>query len=330
MKTEATQPRHTQIGAASLMGRIPWSKFGLPAATVVMFVFFSLASPYFFTLGNIQNVLRQGSALAILSFGQAFVILSKGFDLSVGSLVGVTSVVTAQMTLKYGLWMGFLSGVLSAALLGCVNGYVVAWQRVNPFITTLGMLSVARGLALILAGGVAVQGMPPEFRHLASTYWGPIPFPVVIAAVLFVIAYLVLNKMRFGRQVYAVGGNSEVAWLSGINIGRVRFLVYVICGAGAGIGGVILSSRVASGQPLLGSGIELESIAAVILGGVSLFGGQGSLTGVLFGVLFISFLTNGLNLLNVSSYTQLLIVGLALVLAVRLDSLRKGKSVGES
>lgn len=313
----------------SLWARLPWSRLGLPAATAVMFIVFSVSTPYFFTLGNIQNVLRQGSALGILSFGQSFVILSRGLDLSVGSIVGVTSVVSAQMALQYGLWVGFASGVVTATLLGCVNGYVVAWQRVNPFIATLGMLSAARGLALMLAGGVAVQGLPPEFRVLGASYWGPIPFPVLLAAGFFFVCHLILVKTRFGRQVYAVGGNAEVTWLSGVNVPRVRFLVYLLSGGMAGVGGIILTSRVASGQPLLGSGAELESVAAVILGGVSLFGGQGHLTGVLFGVLFISFLTNGLNLHNVSSYAQLVIIGLALVLAVRLDTLRKSRAAGE-
>jgi ribose transport system permease protein len=196
---------------------------------------------------------------------------------------------------------------------------VVTKLRVVPFVATLAMLSIASGAALQLSGGTPVTGLPDSFTGIAQTRIAGVPLPVVIAVVLFFVAWAVLRFMRLGRHVYAVGGNAEAARLSGVNVQRVTLMAYVICSLFAACGAVLLTARVASGQPTLGASLALESVAAVVLGGVSLFGGRGSVVGVFFGVAFVSILGNGLNLVGVSSYTQMLILGLALIAVLAID-----------
>lgn len=314
------------FGRRSARGRL--LQLGLPLATLGLFVFFSLASDVFLDASNLGNVARQSSALLIVACGQAFVILGGGLDLSVGSMIGVASVVAALMTLEYGILPGFASGILVALLIGGLNGLVVARLSLDPFIVTLASLSIVRGLALTLAGGTAIQGMPSDFSYIGYNDLLGLPIPAIVAGLVFLGAYAILRWTRFGRYVYAIGGNREAARLSGLPVARWRMAMYAMSGGLAGIAGVLLSSRVSSGQPTLGTGMELQSVAAVMLGGVSLYGGRGSLMGVLFGVLFISLLSNGLNLLNVSSYVQLMVIGVALVLAIALDSFFRARRTG--
>jgi ribose transport system permease protein len=200
---------------------------------------------------------------------------------------------------------------------------------VFPFIATLAMLSIVSGLALNLSSGVAISGLPSRFGDLAYELLAGIPVPVVVALLVLAISHFVLRYTRLGRHIYAVGGNEEAARLSGISIDLVKVAAYVICGFCAAMGSIILTARVASGQPTLGSSLPLESVAAVVLGGISLFGGRGSVVGVAFGVAFVSILSNGLNLLNVSSYTQLMVIGGALVIAVALDQAIVRRRAGE-
>jgi ribose transport system permease protein len=212
-----------------------------------------------------------------------------------------------------------LAALLTGAGVGLVNGIVITRFRVFPFIATLAMMSVVSGLALSLSGGVAVTGVPGAFGDLAYQRVLEVPVPVVAAASVLLIAFLILRYTRLGRRIYAVGGNEEAARLSGIPVGGIKIAAYVLSGICASVGSIILTARVASGQPSLGATLPLESVAAVVLGGISLFGGRGSVVGVAFGVLFITILSNGLNLLNVPSYTQMILVGAALILAVALD-----------
>jgi ribose transport system permease protein len=204
---------------------------------------------------------------------------------------------------------------------GLVNGLFIARLRVNPFIVTLGTLSVFEGVALTISGGSYIQGMPAAFSDLGYNSLGPIPLAAGAAGIVFLLVLVILTQTRFGRSVYAVGGNPEAARLSGINVTRVRWWIYILTGVSAAVAGIVLSSRVSSGQPELGRGLELQSVAAVVLGGVSLFGGRGTVVGVLFGVLLVTFLQNGLNLQNVAAFLQYAVVGAALVLAVTLDRL---------
>jgi ribose transport system permease protein len=296
-------------------------RFGLPLATVVMVAYFAAISSDFRSAQNIQDVFRQMAALAIVAAGEGFVIIAGGLDLSVGSTIGLTSVVAALAILKFGMVPGMALGLLAAAGVGVANGLLVTRTGVSSFIVTLGMLSVVQGLALTLAGGSAVYDLPSSISNIGFGSLGPVPYPILIAGVVMVLCYLTLKLTRFGRHVYATGGNAEAARLSGVPVLADQFAVFVISGVLAGVAGLVLTSRVSSGQPELGSGMELNAVAAVILGGVSLYGGQGSMVGILFGVLFISFLSNGLIIMGVSSYTQLMVIGAAVVIAVALDRL---------
>lgn len=292
---------------------------GLPLACLALVAFFGLTSDVFLNVQNFRNIGLAAAALAAVSFGQTFVILTAGLDLSVGSTVALVSVIAGFAMRRDGIGAGIVAGLLTGAAVGLINGLVITRLRVVPFIATLAMLSIAAGLALDLAAGVPVTGLPTAFGDLAYRRFAGIPVPVAIAFAMLIVSEVILRYTRRGRHLYAVGGNEEAARLSGIEVDRVKLLAYMYCGFSAGVGSLILTARVASGQPTLGVNLPLESVAAVVLGGVSLFGGRGSAVGVAFGVAFVSVLSNGLNLLNVSSYTQMMVIGAALILAVALD-----------
>ena len=239
------------------MRRVPWGRVGMPAVLVILCILFGTINPNFWSVMNLTNVSRQISILALISIGQTFAILSAGIDLSVGSLLALVSVVTAQQMLNFGLWGGIAAGILAGALAGLVNGILIAKAKLPAFIATLGMLIAARGIALTLSGGLPVVGLPHAFLFLGAGKIGPIPVPAVIAAVAFVIAHVIMTRTRFGRYVYAMGSNEEAAMLSGINVVKYKILVYVLSGMFAGIAGVVLTSRVISGQPTLGEVQEL-------------------------------------------------------------------------
>jgi ribose transport system permease protein len=296
-------------------------EIGLPAAVLGLIIFFSLTSHVFFSGPNFRNMGMAAAALAAVSFGQSFAIMTAGLDLSVGSTVALVSIVASLTMRKYGVPSGILSALAIGGLVGLANGLVITRLRVVPFIATLAMLSVLSGLALNVSGGLPVSGLPASFNNFAYSIVFGIPLPVIVALATLVVAQLLLRYTKFGRRIYAVGGNQEAARLSGINTDRVKLAAYVVCGICAAIGSIILTSRVGSGQPSLGASLPLESVAAVVLGGVSLFGGRGSVIGVAFGVAFVTILGNGLNLLNVSSYTQMMVVGIALIAAVAIDQM---------
>lgn len=292
---------------------------GLPIAVVILIIIFASSSDLFLTARNLRNVGLQASALATIAFGQMVVILTAGLDLSVGATVALVSVVTALVMVEYGMPAGIFAGLITGIAVGLVNGTLVTRFRVFPFIATLAMMSVIGGLALKLSNGTPIAGLPTDFTLIASTRILGLPLPLVIAAVLLVAVFLFLRFTRLGRNIYAVGGNLQAARLSGINTTMVVTVAYVISAFCAAVGSLILSARVGSGQPTLGGALPLESVAAVVLGGVSLFGGRGSVINVAFGVAFVSMLSNGLNLLNVDSYTQMMVIGGALIVAVALD-----------
>ena len=303
-----------------LFGRIDPRQLGLPVAVLLLGAFFALRSPVFLQSSNFQNVGRQAAGLAAVSFGQTFVILSAGIDLSVGATVGLVSVTTAWGAVNYGVWAGIGLGLLAGVGVGVINGIVTARFKVAPFVTTLAMLSIASGAALIVSGGIPITGIPASMSSFARASWLGIPAPVLAAVALWLVAFVLLRWSRFGRHLYAVGGNPEAARLAGIPVNRVVITAFVLCATFSAVGGVLLTARVNSGQPNLGGDLALQSLAAVVIGGVSLFGGRGSIVGVAFGVIFISMLSNGLNLLSVPSYTQMIIIGSALILAVVLDN----------
>jgi ribose/xylose/arabinose/galactoside ABC-type transport system permease subunit len=303
--------------------RIPWNRIGMPAVIVAMAVVFGSLNPNFWSVTNLANVSRQISILALLSLGQTFAILSGGIDLSVGSLLALVSVVCAQVMKEFGLVEGIAAGVAAGGLAGLVTGLIIARARVPAFIATLGMLVAARGAALTLSGGLPIAGLPREFLVLGAGYIGPFPIPTVVAAVAFVLAHVMLSRTRFGRYIYAMGSNEEAAVLSGINVAKYKMLVYIASGLFAGVAGVILTARVISGQPTLGEVQELYSIAAVVIGGGRISGGVGGIRTTLMGVLVLGILGNGLNLVQVSSYIQNIVIGAIIVGAVYVDLARE-------
>lgn len=311
---------------ARLKGR--GMELALPLATLAMIAFFATVSDVFLTGQNFRNIGIAAAGLAAVAFGQTFVILTAGLDLSVGSIVALVSVVAAFVMREYGVGPGIVAALACGAAAGVVNGLVITRLRVSPFIATLAMLSVLAGLALNLAGGVPILGLPTGFTLIAYQSVLGIPVPVILAVVTLLVAEMMLRSTRFGRHLRAVGGNEEAARLSGIPVEKIRIAAYAICGLTAAIGSIILTARVASGQPTLGATLPLESIAAVVLGGVSLAGGRGSALNVAVGVAFISILANGLNLLNISSYTQMMIIGAALIVAVALDQANLKRASG--
>lgn len=308
---------------AGFLSRIPWSSIGMPAVLVLLCIGFGAINPNFWSVMNLTNVSRQISILALISIGQTFAILSGGIDLSVGSLLALVSVVAAQQMLNYGLWAGIAAGILVGALVGVVNGVLIAKAKLPAFIATLAMLITARGIALTLSGGLPIDGLPSSFMFLGAGKIGPIPVPAVIAAVALLLAHIILKRTRFGRYVYAMGSNEEAAMLSGINVARNKIMVYVVSGTCAGIAGVVLTSRVISGQPTLGEVQELYAIAAVVIGGGKITGGVGGIWQTLMGVIILGVLANGLNLIQVSSYVQNIVIGVIIVIAVYIDLARE-------
>jgi ribose transport system permease protein len=291
----------------------------------VMSVILSLVSPHFLTFDNITNVFRQSAINALLALGQLLVIVTAGIDLSVGSIMGLCCV-TFALLLKHGLpTLVALGGtVLLGLALGCINGLLLTILKLpHPFISTLGMMNVARGAALIISGGFPISGLPDNARFLGAGVTAAVPVPVTVVVLLYGVFHIFLTRTAVGRDIYAIGGNPQSAWLSGINVGKRLNLVYSLSGALAGLAAVILAGRMNSGFPLAGSGAELDAIAAVIIGGASFSGGVGTVWGTLTGALIIGLLRNGLNLLNVSSFWQTVIIGIVIVVAVWIDVLRQ-------
>lgn len=310
-------------GAWRVLTRVPWDRIGLPLFILIMGVFFGSLNPNFFSGTNFTNVARQSSVLALISIGQTFTIVSGGIDLSVGSLLALVSVLGSMQMVAFGLVPGVLGGVAAATLAGAVNGWLISCTRIPAFIVTLGMLSLARGTAFTVSGGLPVVGLPPEVSVIGAGNLGPLPIPGVIAVGAFLAAHCLLTYTPFGRYVYAMGGNEAAAIAAGISVRRHKFLAYCLSGFCAGVAGIVLTSRTLSGQPTVGETLELYAIASVVIGGTRLGGGDGSLTRTLFGVIVIAILGNGLNLINVSSYIQLIVIGAIIIVAVQFDLWRR-------
>lgn len=293
----------------------------------LMCVALSILSPAFLTQANILNVLRQVSTNANLAFGMTFAIIICGIDLSVGSILAVSGTVTAGLIALQNVpvIIAVIIGLLLGTSLGFFNGVVIAKTGIPPFIVTLAMFNIARGAAYVYTGGMPIRTMNPQFTNIGTGYLGPIPLPIIYTLVFFVIVSLVLNKTKFGRHVYAVGGNREAAKFSGININMVEIGVYTLIGFLSAFSGIVLCARMFSGQPTVGVGFELDAIAAVVLGGTSMLGGIGKMGGTFIGVLIIGVLNNGLNLLNINSFWQLIAKGAVILLAVYMDMLKKKK-----
>ncbi len=306
-----------------------WSgQFGIVLALFATCTVLALLCPQFLGMANLTNVVRQVSINGILAVGVTFVLLTGGVDLSLGSVVALTGVAAAHLAHPgdFPLAIPVMAGLLAGAACGGVNGLVVTRGSVPPFIATLGMMTVARGLALVLSNGRPVSNMSPAMTRIAGDC-AHVPIPTLILAAVALGAWWMLRNTRQGRYLYAVGGNGQAARAAGINVRGVKFLAYMLCGALAGLAGVVLAARITTGQPNAGTAYELDAIAAVVIGGTSLSGGVGGVGGTLLGVLLMGVIGNGLDLLNVSSYYQLIIKGIIIVGAVWFD--RRHQTAGK-
>ncbi len=279
----------------------------------------------FFKQSNIMNVLRQVSINAMLACGMCIVIILGGIDISVGSTIALSGVISAGMITNYGLpvWLAVLGGLVVGLLCGMFNGFIISTTPLPPFIVTLAMMQMARGFAYIYTSGAPIRTMYPEFYNLGTLFvWG-IPIQVIYAVVIILFTTYVLNRTRMGRHIFAVGGNREAARFAGINDRKVLFFAYSYTGLLAGICGVVLAARMFSGQPTAGDGQEMETIAATVLGGTSMLGGQGAIGGTMIGVLIMGSLSNGMNLLGINSFWQYVVKGVVILFAVYIDVIKK-------
>ena len=308
--------------------KIVLKKYAIVGVLLAIVVFFTIASDRFLTAGNLINVTRQVAMLGISAVGMTCVILTSGIDLSVGAVMAITNVVGSMLMVNAGMPIvpAVALTLALAALIGLINGLLVAYLGVPALITTLAMMTILRGLAYVLCGGLPIWGLPESFKGLGQGYVGPIPIPVIIMLLIFVLGWFFLNRTRTGRYIYGLGGNKEAVRLSGVNTAKIETLVFLISGLLTGLAGIIMLSRINTGQPKIGTGYEMDVITAVVLGGVSIMGGEGSLFGVLIGVLITGVLSNGMILIDVSEYSQQITKGLVLLIAVILIQLQRRAS----
>lgn len=299
-------------------------RFGTLIGLVALCAVLWALTPHFLTVSNLLNVAQQTSINAIVAVGMTFVILSGGIDLSVGSIVALSGVVLGLMLhAEQPVAISILAALGAGALCGQVNGLLIDRGRLPPFIVTLGMMSMARGAALVVTEGRPISGFDAAFRSLATARIGFVPAPVVIMVLVYVIAHLVLTRTTFGRYVYAIGGNEEATRLSGVRVHLHKPAIYAVSGLMSAVAAIILTARLNSAQPIAGMMYELDAIAATVIGGTSLMGGEGSLVGTLIGALIMGVLRNGLNLLGVSSFLQQIVIGAVIVGAVLVDTILK-------
>jgi len=308
--------------------RIFWKDYGSLFGLIGISLVMSLLSDRFLLLPNLVNIARQVSINAIIAMGVTLVIITGGIDLSVGSLVALTGCVAIlAMNLPGGDLTGILAGLAVGAAAGLLNGVLVAYCAIPPFITTLAMLTMARGTALVITSGQPIVRFDSPYRWLGEGQVAGVPVPILIMVLILGFTYFLLRHTPLGSYIYATGGNEEAARLSGVKVARIKSAVYLIGGFYSGISGLVLAARLGSAQPNTGEGFELDAIAAVVLGGTSLMGGKGTIWGTLIGAFIIGVLNNGFNLLNVSPFYQLIAKGAVIILAVLLDQFLKRYAV---
>lgn len=311
-----------------LNGKDLFNKYGILMVFLILFVLLTVITNTFFTSRNLINVLKQVSINGIISVGMMCVLLTGGIDLSVGSIVALSGIVATTFAHpgEYPVIVPVILGILAGAACGVVNGTLVAFLNLPAFIATLGMLSVASGVALVLSKGRPISNLSDQFRYIGGGTILGLPILIYILAAVFLVGYLILSWTKFGRYLYAIGGNEEAAKASGLSVARIKLFVYMISGICAGLAGTVLASRINAGQPNSGEGYELDAIAAVVIGGTSLNGGIGKVSGTILGVLIVGVINNGMDLLNISSYYQKIVKGSIIVLAVLLDRITKNKN----
>ncbi|MFM1653015.1 ABC transporter permease [Brevibacillus sp. B_LB10_24] len=313
-----------QIGAG--IKQFVRDNMGILIGFLVLCIIISIVNSSFLTANNLLNVLRQTSTNLYLALAMTMIIILGGIDLSVGSVMAVVGVVTSSLVALFGapVLVAVAAGLAVGVLFGALNGYVVATTVIPPFIVTLATMNIARGAAYVLTDGKPIRVMSDSFNFIGSGYIGGVlPTPVLYLVILLIICYLIMNKTKLGRYMYAVGGNAEAAKFSGINIKRIKLFAYTFSGLMAGVAGIVLASRMFSGQPTAGNGAELDAIAAVVLGGTSMTGGYGRIGGTVIGALIIGVLSNGLNLMGVSSFWQYIVKGIVILVAVYADVIKR-------
>ncbi|WP_407893350.1 ribose ABC transporter permease [Lacticaseibacillus sp. N501-2] len=300
------------------------NKAGTLIALIVLVIAVTILNPGFLQVDNLLNLLRQTSVNAIIAFGMTFVIMTGGIDLSVGSTLALTGAITASF-IAGGMpgWVAVLAGLVLGALFGCLNGLIIAYGKAAAFITTLATMTIFRGATYVYTDGNPVTGAKINdnffFQMIGRGYLFGVPIPIIIMILAFIIWYIVLHKTAFGRKTFALGGNERAAFVAGVNTNKTTILIYTISGLMAALAGMILTSRLSSAQPDAGTSYEMDAIAAVVLGGTSLAGGKGRMSGTLIGALIIGTLSNGMNLLGISSFYQQIVKGVVILIAVLLD-----------
>ena len=307
--------------------KVNWGDMGIILTLIAMIIFFSVVTKSFLSAKNFANIARQISITGICSVGMTMVILTGGIDLSIGSVIGFTSAVAALM-MSNGQPI-ILASVVSLALgviIGVINATCINYLQIPAMIATLGTQISLRGAVYLVTGGMPVYGLPESFKVLGQGRIGIIPIYMIIMVIVFIIGYIILNKMVFGRKIYGIGGNAETARLSGVNVKKEIYKIYMLVGFFGSLAGLILMSRVNSGQPSAGDGYEMDIITAVVLGGVSVSGGEGKITKVIIGVIFMGVLANGMMMMNINEYWQRVVKGLVLLAAVAVDIRTKNKA----
>ena len=303
--------------------------YGILIVLIALSIAFAvMTSGQFFAIENVFNILKQVAVVGIMSVGMTMVLLTAGIDLSIGSIAGMACVLAASLLLKgVNVWLVVLAVLAVSALTGLLNGFFINELQIPPLIVTLAMMTSIRGVAYLITGGLPIFGFKSNILVLGQGYVGFIPVPVILMVIVFLIGIVFVQNTRYGRYMYGVGGNEEATRLSGINVKKIKYIVYSISALLAGLAGMVMLARINSGTPKMGQGYEMDVITAVVLGGVSISGGEGRLGFVIIGVLIMGVLTNGLILLNVQEYVQWVIKGLALIAAVGFDRFTQQRKV---
>lgn len=293
---------------------------------LVIMLFFSLTSRFFFTANNLLTIALQSSIIAIIAIGQTFVLITAGIDLSIGSNIAMSGVVASLLMVRgFPIPIAILAALIVGAITGFISGTIISRGELPPFVVTLGAQSIVRGIALVITGGIPVSGLPKSFQVIGNGKFLTIPVPVIITAVLTIVFSLLLSRTKFGNYTYATGSNVEATRLSGIDTKKIITAVYTISGFLAACAGIVMASRISSGQPAGGMGYESLAVASAVIGGTSLSGGEGLIVGTIIGSLVIGVLRNGLNLLNVSQFWQEILIGVVIILAVYADRVKHRK-----
>ena len=307
--------------------RFNWNDMGIILTLIAMIVFFSLSTKSFLSARNFTNIVRQISVVGICAVGMTMVILTGGIDLSIGSVIGLTSAIAAvMMSGGMPIWLAVLVALALGVVIGLANAACINFLRIPPMITTLAMMISLRGAVYLITGGMPIYGIPESFKVLGQGTVGVFPISSLIMIAVFIFGYILLSRTPFGRRIYGIGGNVETARLSGVNVKRELYKMYMLVGLLGALAGLILTSRINSGQPSAGDGYEMDIITAVVLGGVSVSGGEGKLGKVIIGVVFMGVLANGMMMMNVSEYWQRVVKGIVLLIAVAVDIQAKSKS----